>query len=273
MFPRYIPATDFGHILEHMISFLHGRKIYCFHVAGNEGKTTLFSEAALQIILILFGILGSFNSAMILLGRLTIAALSLLIFVGCATTPEAKIERVRKQVAKKPFNEWPALYEKFERKGDMTPLVRKQWTEAWAIENKKRDDARIAQEKEERRLLAEREKEQRKLAAERKRMWDSLTPAQKMDFELRQQQLAQQQAMMAQQQANMVYQAEAQRRANVAAALSNFQQSLQNQEMINSYDRRTRVMSQPVNVNVNGNINHTFNQGYPQPYFAPSYGY
>ncbi len=73
---------------------------------------TFFSAAPLQIILILFGILGSFNSAMILLGRLTIAALSLLIFVGCATTPEAKIERVRKQVAKKPFNEWPALYEK-----------------------------------------------------------------------------------------------------------------------------------------------------------------
>ena len=203
---------------------------------------------------------------MILFGRLTIAALSLVIFVGCATTPEAKIERVRKQVAKRPFNEWPALYEKFERKGDITPLVRKQWTEAWAIENKKREAARIALENEARKARAEHEKEQRRLAAERKRMWDSLTPAQKMDFELRQQQLAQQQA-------NMAYQAEAQRRANVAAAMSNFQQSLQNQEMINAYDRRTRVMSQPVNVNVNGNVNHTFNQGYPQPYFAPNYGY
>jgi hypothetical protein len=208
---------------------------------------------------------------MILFGRLTIVALSLLIFAGCATTPEAKIERVRKQVAKKPFNEWPALYEKFERKGDITPLVRKQWTEAWAIENKKREAARIALENEARKARDKQEKEQRRLAAERKRMWDSLTPAQKMDFELRQQQLAQQQAMMAQQQANIAYQAEAQRRANVAAAMSNFQQSLQNQEMINAYDRRTRVMSQPVNVNVNGNVNHTFNQGYPQPYFYPSY--
>ena len=85
---------------------------------------------------------------MILFGRLTIAALSLVIFVGCATTPEAKIERLRKQVAKRPFNEWPALYEKFERKGDITPLVRKQWTEAWAIENKKREAARIALENE-----------------------------------------------------------------------------------------------------------------------------
>ena len=206
---------------------------------------------------------------MILFGRLTIAALSLLIFAGCATTPEAKIERVRKQVAKRPFNEWPALYEKFERKGDITPLVRKQWTEAWAIENKKREAARIAFENEARKARAEQEKEQRRLAAERKRMWDSLTPAQKMDFELRQQQLAQQQAMMAQQQANMAYQAEAQRRANVAAALSNFQQSLQNQEMINAYNQRTQVLSQPVNVNVNGNINHTLNRGYTQPLYTP----
>jgi hypothetical protein len=122
---------------------------------------------------------------MILFGRLTIVALSLLIFAGCATTPEAKIERVRKQVAKKPFNEWPALYEKFERKGDITPLVRKQWTEAWAIENKKREAARIALENEARKARDKQEKEQRRLAAERKRMWDSLTPAQKMDFELR----------------------------------------------------------------------------------------
>ena len=201
---------------------------------------------------------------MISFRRLTITALSLVIFVGCATTPEAKIERVRKQVAKRPFNEWPALYEKFERKGDITPLVRKQWTEAWAIENKKREAARIALENEARKARAEQEKEQRRLAAERKRMWDSLTPAQKMDFELRQQQLAQQQA-------NMAYQAEAQRRANVAAAMSNFQQSLQNQQMINAYDRRTQVMSQPVDVNVNGNINHTFNPVYQQPYFAPRY--
>jgi hypothetical protein len=201
---------------------------------------------------------------MILFGRLTIAVLSLLIFAGCATTPEAKIERVRKQVAKRPFNEWPALYEKFEKKGDITPLVRKQWTEAWAIENKKREAARIALENEARKARDKQEKEQRRLAAERKRMWDSLTPAQKMDFELRQQQLAQQQA-------NMAYQAEAQRRANVAAAMSNFQQSLQNQQMINAYDRRTQVMSQPVDVNVNGNINHTFNPVYQQPYFAPRY--
>ena len=174
---------------------------------------------------------------------------------GCANTPEAKIERVRKYVSKRPFNEWPAIYEQLERKGDITPLVRKQWTDAWVIEKKKQEVVRIAYEK-----------EQKRQAAEAKRMWDSLTPAQKMDFELRQQQLAQQQAYMA-------YQAEAQRRANVAAAVSNFQQSLQNQQMINAYDRRTQVMSQPVNVNVNGNVNHTLNQGYPQPYFAPSYGY
>ena len=142
-------------------------------------------------------------------------------------------------------------------------------TDAWVFMKKEREDGEIARAKEEKKLLAEQEKEQKRLASERKRMWDSLTPAQKIDFELRQQQLAQQQVMVGQQQANMAYQAEAQRRANVAAALSNFQQGLQNQEMINAYDRRTRVMSQPVDVNINGNINHNFNGGYVQPYSKP----
>jgi hypothetical protein len=238
-----------------------------------RSKTTLFFAAALQIILILFGILGSFNSAMILLGRLTIAALSLLIFVGCATTPIYDETRLTLEVVKRPFNEWPEVYKQLEKKGRITPEKCKEMTDAWVSTQKSQEDNRIAHEKEQKRLLAEQEKEQKRLASERKRMWDSLTPAQKMDFELRQQQLAQQQAMMAQQQANMVYQAEAQRRANVAGALSNFQQSLQNQEMINSYDRRTRVMSQPVNVNVNGNINHNFNGGYVQPYSRPWYSY
>jgi hypothetical protein len=64
----------FGSIYKHILSSLQGRKICCFYVAVNEGKATLFTAATLQIILILFGILGSFNSAVILLGRLTIAA-------------------------------------------------------------------------------------------------------------------------------------------------------------------------------------------------------
>ncbi len=219
------------------------------------------------------GILSSFDSAMILFGRLTIAALSLLIFAGCATTPINDMVSITNEVVKRPFNEWPAFYKQLEKKGRITPEKCKEMTDAWVFMKKEREDGEIARAKEEKKLLAEREKEHKRLAAERKRMWDSLTPAQKIDFELRQQQLAQQQAMVGQQQANMAYQAEAQRRANVAAALSNFQQGLQNQEMINAYDRRTRVMSQPVDVNVNGNINHNFNGGYVQPYSKPWYSY
>lgn len=243
----------------------------CFHVAGIRLSITaalLLSQTKVRLVPRHQSKLNAFMRS-----HLCLLLIASIFLTGCANTPEAKIERVRKYVSKRPFNEWPAIYEKLERKGDISPLVRKQWTDAWSIENKKQEDARIAHEKEQRRLLAEREKEQRRLAAERKRIWDSLTPAQKMDFELRQQQLAQQQAMMAQQQANMAYQAEAQRRANVAAALSNFQQGLQNQEMINAYDRRSRAMSQPVNVNVNGNINHNFNGGYVQPYSRPWYSY
>ena len=170
--------------------------------------------------------------------HLCMLLLASVILTGCANTPEAKIERVRKYVSKRPFNEWPAIYEQLERKGDITPLVRKQWTDAWGIEKKKQEVARIAYEK-----------EQKRQAAEAKRIWDSLTPAQKMDYTLRQQQIAQQQAYM-------LYQAEAQRRANVSAAISNFQQSMQNQQMINAYQQRTQVLSQPVDVNLNGNINH-----------------
>jgi hypothetical protein len=210
---------------------------------------------------------------MILFGRLTIVVLSLLIYAGCATTPINDMVSITNEVVKRPFDEWPAFYKQLEKKGRITPEKCKEMTDAWVFMKKEREDGEIARAKEEKKLLAEREKEHKRLAAERKRMWDSLTPAQKIDFELRQQQLAQQQAMVGQQQANMAYQAEAQRRANVAAALSNFQQGLQNQEMINAYDRRTRVMSQPVDVNVNGNINHNFNGGYVQPYSRPWYSY
>ena len=73
---------------------------------------------------------------------------------------------------------------------------------------------------------------------------------------------------MAQQQANMARQAQAEQRAVLAAAAmqmgnaiqqsaSDYQNSIQNQQMINAYQDRTRVLSQPVDVNLNGNINHT----------------
>lgn len=192
---------------------------------------------------------------------------------ACATTPEARVERAKRNILKQPFEQWPSLYAKYEKNGTISPEMRKQWMEAWTAENNKRVAARIAREKEIQKRIEAQQREERRLAAERKRMWDSLTPAQKLDFEMRQQQMAQQAAILAQQQANMEYQMEAQRRANIAAAFQNMSQNLQNQQMINAYNQRTQVLSQPVNVNVNGNINHTFNRGYVAPLYTPYYGY
>ena len=192
---------------------------------------------------------------------------------ACATTPEARVERAKRYILKQPFEQWPSLYAKYERDGTITPEIRKVWMESWTTENNKRVAARIAYEKEVQKQIEAQKREERRLAAERKRIWDSLTPAQKLDFEMRQQELAQQQAFLAQQQANMDYQIRAQRQANIAAAFQNLSQNLQNQQMINAYNQRTQVMSQPVNVNVNGNINHTFNRGYTQPLYTPYYGY
>lgn len=192
---------------------------------------------------------------------------------ACATTPGARVAQAKRHIVKQPFEQWPSLYAKYEKNGTITPEVRKQWMDAWTAENNKRIADRVAREKEMQKRIEAQQREERRLAAERKRMWDSLTPAQKLDFELRQQELAQQSAILAQQQANMNYQMEAQRRANIAAAFQNMSQNLQNQQMINAYNQRTQALSQPVNVNVRGNINHTFNPGYTQPAYTPYYGY
>lgn len=205
--------------------------------------------------------------------RTVFFVLSAAFLCACATTPEARVEQAKRHILKQPFEQWPTLYAKYERDGIITPEIRKVWMESWTTENNKRVAARIAYEKEVQKQIEARKREERRLAAERKRIWDSLTPAQKLDFEMRQRELAQQQAFLAQQQANMDYQIQAQRQANIAAAFQNMSQNFQNQQMINAYNQRTQVMSQPVNVNLNGNINHTFNRGYIQPAYTPYYGY
>jgi hypothetical protein len=205
--------------------------------------------------------------------RTVFFVLSAAFLCACATTPEARVEQAKRHILKQPFEQWPTLYAKYERDGIITPEIRKVWMESWTTEKNKRVAARIAYEKEVQKQIEARKREERRLAAERKRIWDSLTPAQKLDFEMRQRELAQQQAFLAQQQANMDYQIQAQRQANIAAAFQNMSQNFQNQQMINAYNQRTQVMSQPVNVNVNGNINHTFNRGYIQPAYTPYYGY
>ena len=77
--------------------------------------------------------------------------------------------------------------------------------------------------------------------AQQQREWASMTPAQRMDFTLREQALRQQQQAV---------------QLNAAEAAGAQSQSLSEQM---SYDARTRAMQQPVNVNVyhSGYINNT----------------
>lgn len=179
-----------------------------------------------------------------------------LFFCGCALTPEQKVERAKSDITSRPFSEWPSMYENLEKEGIISSECRQEWMAAWNAENANREKARLAQEK-----------EALKLIAEQKRLWNSLTPAQKLDFEMRQRELENQRALLVQQQANLQYQAEADRNARMAAALAylgngiqqagqNYQNTMQNYEMMRAYENRTRALSQPVNVNLNGNINH-----------------
>ena len=58
---------------------------------------------------------------MILFGRLTIAALFIIIFSGCEITPKNDVVSITNEVVKRPFNEWPAFYKQLEKKGRITP--------------------------------------------------------------------------------------------------------------------------------------------------------
>jgi hypothetical protein len=60
----------------------------------------------------------------------------------------ARVERAKRYILKQPFELWPSLYAKYEKNGTIPPEVRKQWMDAWTVENNKREEARIAREKE-----------------------------------------------------------------------------------------------------------------------------
>ena len=125
---------------------------------------------------------------------------------ACALTPEQEVERAKEEITSRPFEEWPELYKNLEEEGIISPACRQQWMEAWKLENDKREKYRIAENK-----------ERRRVAAEQKKIWDSLTPAQKIDFSIRMQELENQKSMMAQQQVNMQRQADAENRARIAS--------------------------------------------------------
>jgi hypothetical protein len=116
----------------------------------------------------------NFPAALVLAAALFLSA--------CANTPEGRVERAKRYILKQPFEQLPSLYAKYENNGTIPPEVRKQWMDAWTVENNKRVAARIAREKEIQKRIEAQQREERRLAAERKRMWDSLTPAQKLDF-------------------------------------------------------------------------------------------
>jgi hypothetical protein len=143
---------------------------------------------------------------------------------GCATTPEAKLKQAYKRVSKTPFSEQPAIYIKLEQEGKINGITRNAWTEAWAVKNKEQEEQ-----------IAANQREQQRLAEQRRQWLASLTPAQRFDLEMRERELQQQQATM------------------VLQHLSN---THQRQQEVQAYNERTRVLQQPVNVNINGTVNH-----------------
>jgi len=193
------------------------------------------------------------------------------VLCACATTPEAKLARASRRVSETPFPERPALYVQLERKGMITPATREEWQKAWELRQKRQEEERIADEKwhEQSRIAAE--KANRKAQEERRRWWASLTPGEKMQYEMQQQQMAFQSQQQEQQ---MAFQANQQRQAAIQTAVQNIQQSIQQQQAasqatfrdyqqsvqqqqgIDAYNRRTQVLSQPVNIQHTGYINH-----------------
>jgi hypothetical protein len=115
----------------------------------------------------------------------------------------------------------------YEKNGTITSETKQVWLKEWKAANDKQEADRVVAKKMEEKLWLEYEKEQRRTAAERKRMWDSLTPAQKIDFEMRARQMTLQQELANQQ-------IEAQRRA-----------------MITNHLLQQQAKQQPINVNVN----------------------
>lgn len=179
---------------------------------------------------------------------------------ACATTPEAKLKQAYKRAQKSRFDELPSLYVQLEKEGKITPETRKDWTDAWAVQNKERQAKALAYQK-----------EQKRLEEQRRRWLASLTPAQRMDLEMRERELQQRERAIA-------WQAEQQRQERVRAAWQNvsdsFQQAsenIQRQQELNAYNQRTRALSQPQTLNINGNINHNVNGTIYHRY--PTYGY
>ncbi len=207
-----------------------------------------------------------------------LALITLVSLSGCVNTPEAKQERAFKIAKKTSFEQRPALYAKLEREGQITPEVRQQWDAAWSSKDKQLREQQIAYDKEVQRQQVAYAKQRKKQAEEQSRMWASLSPRERLDFQMREREMQQRESVMQQQQSMMSQQAEQQRRADRQAIYQSFSDNLQRQQEINAYNARTSAMTQPTNVNVNATINHNINQNvngtiyHRYPYQYPYYG-
>jgi len=189
-----------------------------------------------------------------------VALIPVLVFSSCESLGSSKYLKNAKEVytpktksslikvrSNMSFNDRPDQMKQMLLMGEIDNATYENWLSVWAKEKQIRDKKAA---------------DNKRWQDEEKRKWDSLTPQQQYDIELQNRKIQ-----------LMEQQASADRSAAIARSYNAFSQSLQNQEMINAYDRRTRVMSQPadvdVDVNVNGNINHNFNGGYVQPYSKP----
>ncbi len=175
---------------------------------------------------------------------------------ACALTPEAKLARAYKRVSKAPFSQWPAIYVQLEKEGYITPATRENWQKVWEKYQKKLEETRIADAKAQEAARIAAEKAYQKAQEERRRWWNSLTPGQQMQYEMQQQQMAFQAQQQREQMISQAYQLQ---QANMQATFQNLQQGIQQQQNIDAYNRRTQVLSQPVNVQHSGYIDHTIN--------------
>ena len=162
------------------------------------------------------------------LQHITVLFLICLTFGACAFSPEARLARAKTQLQAQPFEERPAFLDLLEKKGAITPESKLQLLSEWKAENKKREQDRVAAQK----------------------LWDSLTPAQKIDYTLRLKALQQQQEIF-ERQARM---------QNAAIGLG----MLQNGQMLDAYRQRTQALSNTINVNVNSGGSQPFNYVIPR---------
>ncbi len=178
------------------------------------------------------------------------AALLFLIAVllsGCAESEAMKAQNLAVQRANvTPFEERPALYARMEKEGLITPATHQDWLADW--ESQKPGWVQDQKQKEKRQVAEKAE------SVKRERMLASLTPAQRLDLEMRQKELDAQRerqeaafAFQAQQAEQQQQQARRQAFANAIGAMGDqiqAQQAQRNAQIDAQIRENTARMSQ-----------------------------